>query len=236
VFARALSGDCDAARNWQCVCVPVIRDFVSARLFWPNYLFFDSLAKTVLVYTSANSLTFECVLVGAKGSGLLRRSGGESGPPGTLPISSQSFLPRRPSFSLELFDRFAQNNEIMDPSILCPIDHSIFMDIDIEAADTIPGIPSTVDDAIVLSVASLSSRSGVTTSRDPETFVTTKKNKRESAGDSSSASVASYSSNPSHTIPRREMPAGLANCLLPHLPLLLPLLPTVTTARIILRS
>jgi len=64
--------------------------------------------------------------------------GGRSGPSGTLPISSQSFFPHCLSFSLELFNRFAKDNEFMDSSICIPKD---FHEIDIEATDATSGMP-----------------------------------------------------------------------------------------------
>jgi len=88
--------------------------------------------------------------------------GGGSGPSGSLSLSSQPFLPSRPSFSLHLYDRFVRDSEISDPSACYPVNHNNPMDMDVDDAVVTSGIPPSADDAIALPV-SLSSSQGITT-------------------------------------------------------------------------
>jgi len=87
---------------------------------------------------------------------------GGSGPPGSLPLSSQPSLPRHPSFSLHLYDRFVRDSETGDPFSHYPENHNL-MKIEVDAADATPGVLPSAVDAINLPVSSLSSSSGITT-------------------------------------------------------------------------
>jgi len=126
----------------------------------------------------------------------------------SLLLSSQSSLPRRPSFSLHLYDRFVQDNEISDPSIHYPINHSNAIEIEVDAADATSEVPPSADDAIVSSVTSLSSSPCITTPRVSISYVKNKNpSKRELVDDShfaflakKPASTDSASSN--NSIPR----------------------------------
>jgi len=77
------------------------------------------------------------VLANAWGSGSCDSGG--SGPSDTLPTSPHVSFPRRPSFSLLLYDRFEQENSEMIS------DNHNSMDIDIDTPDATPGVPPSAD-------------------------------------------------------------------------------------------
>jgi len=92
---------------------------------------------------------------------------GGSDSPDALSTSSQLSFPPRPSVSLELYDRFVQN-EIMDPANINPNEYSSPMDVD-SCIDDIPsGIPPLTGDAICLPASRLSSRPGFVSSNNPD--------------------------------------------------------------------
>jgi len=103
--------------------------------------------------------------------------GGGSGLPDSRPISPSVVLPRRPSFSLHLYDRFVKDNNAMTAG------HQDLMDIDNDISDAISGVPPSADDAI-LSSNPLSPRSHTTTPRVLTAAPKIKSHgKRESADD-----------------------------------------------------
>jgi len=85
--------------------------------------------------------------------------GGGSDSPDTLPIPPQFFFPCHPFISLELYNRFIQNqNDKMDPASICAVEHFNAMDIDISSDDASSGIPPTKEVAIPSPISLLSSR------------------------------------------------------------------------------
>jgi len=110
-------------------------------------------------------------------------------PPSLLNIT----LPRRPSFSLHLYDRFVQNNQNSqsDASIINPDS----MDLEEDIPNAIPGVPTTADDAIVAAIP-LSPRSSLSM-RNSNIPVKSKKkdSKRELIDDSRSAAPAKKSAS-----------------------------------------
>jgi len=107
-------------------------------------------------------------------------SGGGSDPPDIpLPCPSLSKIPPRPSLSLELFDRFAEDIQSSSSSLpLIPSSNNsdnpntyTYSPMDFESDDPVPGIPPLTDDATdtVIASSSLSERSGITTPRVSKT-------------------------------------------------------------------
>jgi len=139
-------------------CVPVHRFFASARLSG-RISFTSAFCRSGFLCIRARISDFSSACLWMQEASC---DGERSGPPGSLPLPSQPSLPSRPSFSLQLYDRFVRNNEISDPSACYPVNHNNPMEIDVDDAVATPGIPPSADDAIVLPV-SMSSSQGITT-------------------------------------------------------------------------
>jgi len=107
---------------------------------------------------------------------------GGPGLPDSRPISPSTSLPRRPSFSLHLYDRFVKDNA------MTAVNQDL-MNIDSDIPDAIAEVPPSADDA--MSSIPLSTRSSVATPGVP-TVVTQTKNpcKRVNANDSPSVNSA----------------------------------------------
>jgi len=104
-------------------------------------------------------------------------NGGGSGLPDILPTSPHVNFPRRPSFSLQLYDRFVQDN-----SDMASAPHNLMV-MDIDIPDSTPGVPPSADDAILASVP-LSSRPSINAPRDVKDASKTKNpGKREPIDD-----------------------------------------------------
>jgi len=95
--------------------------------------------------------------------------GGSDPPDIPLPSPSLSKIPPRPSLSLELFDRFAEDIQSSSSSLpLIPssdnVDNNPYSPMDFESDDPVPGISPLVDDATDTAIASssLSERSCIT--------------------------------------------------------------------------
>jgi len=128
--------------------------------------------------------------------------GGGSDSPDTLTTSFQFSFPHRPSISLELYNRF--QNENMDPANNCSAENSSPMDIDNFSDDASSRIPPSVEDAITPPTVPLSSRSDIEAVNNSEILISKKKNpsKRESTDISSLASSAKKSSSASLADPK----------------------------------
>jgi len=98
-------------------------------------------------------------------------SGGSDPPDIPFLSPTLSKIPPRPSISLELYERFAEDAQPSSPSLIPPSvnPHSL---MDFEPDDSAQGAPPSADDAIDTAIASssLSARSSITTPRVSETM------------------------------------------------------------------
>jgi len=79
---------------------------------------------------------------------------GGTSPPEALPSPTYIHLPRRPSFSLELYERFS--HDIIDPAASSiSLDKDSSLNMDVEMDDATSGIPPSVSDTAIVSSDSL---------------------------------------------------------------------------------